>query len=103
MLNDMGKYYDRLPGQGTVNEIGLRLKYGIPSKYLELVLLPGIGAVKANQLINNHKIFSCQDYVSAIRMGKKLFSEDLIKKTLPIAQEIAREGKANYLKKMKHK
>lgn len=98
LLGIRGRYFQDLPGEDLIMEIGDRVRYGISGKGFELVLLPGIGKVLAHSIMGRN-IFTCKDFVGACAAGQAPVTEGVLKKALPVAKEIARIGYKEFMKR----
>lgn len=99
-LHTIGKYFEQVRHEHVLYELPYRMRYGV-ERGIELVMLPGVGGKTAEQIMSR-RVYTCRELVAAQQTGLPILSESKWEKVRHIAEEIARVGHIQYLKRLRN-
>jgi hypothetical protein len=99
-LQTIGKYFDQVIHDHVIYELPYRMKYGV-DRGIELVMLPGVGGRTAEQIMSR-RVYTCRELVAAQQTGLPILTAAKWEKVRHVAEEIARVGHVQYLKRIKN-
>jgi replicative superfamily II helicase len=94
-IGNVSKMFEGCQNKHLTLELPYRLRYG--TENVELVLIPGVGAVTARKMMGR-RIFNCKELLMAQEMGQKVLTDEKWAKVKDTVKKIANIGYLNYLK-----
>lgn len=101
MLHTVGGYFKDSKHEHIIYELPYRLNYGMGDACMELLVLPGIGAKTAKQIMGR-SIFNAKQLLAAQTMGSKILTDAKWETVKRDVEQVALLGHVEFLKR-KHK